>query len=223
MPRDIQLYADPMLPTGIATAPGDGRTPVVSADDLPPHLVELHVFHGHDLAIAFADGISLVSGHSLSAANTVATWRDGEGRMGNVVLVALLDRDRDRAAALADAVPVIEHKPSGEEGRLIARHGKESMERDRRDRLRRDEAVAPLLDVLKRAGIASRWDGNTGLLVRADAHEAKLHGSVMADVKPVGEGSLRRLLRHLRPSSRVRPPRPRLPHRRRVRGARGSP
>ena len=188
MSREIALYVDPMSPTGVATAPGEGRSLVSSPADLPPHRLEIHRFGSHDLAIAFMAGISLVSGCSLAGSNTVSTWRDEVGDTGNVVVVALLDKERDPAASLADAVSVVEHGTSGEEGRLIARHGRERMERDRRDARARDDAVAPLLEVLRGVEIEARWDGNTSLLVRADAYPGKHYGMVPAGIEPAGDG-----------------------------------
>lgn len=154
--RDLHFFRDRGLATGLAVASGPGRTEVAAVADLPEHRLEIHVFSSHALAVAFVEGFELAGG------NAVACHREPESVHGKVVVVAFLSEDRDPAAeTIEEAVRVVRHAHSGEEGRIISRHLEETTARRERERLASLAVTSPIIEMMRAAGVNATFSSNS--------------------------------------------------------------
>jgi len=101
----VEIFADRQARTGLSALSG---LPVESIADLPPWLVEIHLFRGSAEAEAFVAGLEAAgSGNAL-----VHDWTPGTHASNRTVILGRLDTPRPEAAAPRDAVKVVEHRPA---------------------------------------------------------------------------------------------------------------
>lgn len=184
MNRTFTLYRDPMSTTGVVLEPGPGRTEITAVEQLPEHRIEVHGFWTNDAAIFFCQGIETAGG------NQVAFHRVPESDLGRCVVVAHLTEDRPAdAGTLDEAVAFVEHRPSGEQARIIARHTEVSVRQRIRDEQDRRAKAQPVLDLLAAAGVSARYDGNMSLVLRAPCGtKDALGGEATVDMVPGKDG-----------------------------------
>lgn len=164
------IYRDPTTATGLTLTPGPHAVEVSSTNQLPSHRVELHTFYSADIASVFVDGLNMAGG-----SNTMSWQRDAGSEVmyaDQIVLVARFNEERPQTDTLAEAVPVVHHRPNGEDGARVARHNARTMERDVLERRKRAEGIAAVLETLAAAGIEACNGGwsSVGATVPSPGH-----------------------------------------------------
>lgn len=145
-----EIFVNAANRTGLSALEG---TPLADVSQLPPFLVEIHVFQNAMASQAFVSGMEAAGVGN----NMVYDRNPGTLNSNRCVLVGRLDELRPAGRTVEEAVPVHVHQPMKEDGAAIKRGLDETIRQRERDCAEQAKDCAPIREAFGGAVSNETW------------------------------------------------------------------
>lgn len=157
----VKLFSKPDNDTWLSALDGEA---LVSIDQLPSFLIEVHSFPDGTTTEAFVQGLTYVGlGNSI-----VFDWDVGTTTSNQIVIIGRLDEDRPAGTSINECLKFVEHSFGKHDSAAIASHLKQMTEEREIARRKAEADVKPIIDAFVAVGGSIPTGVATGFVTGSD-------------------------------------------------------